>query len=561
VVEVRIIQICSPTVSTATILALLLSAAPASAGRSDQADLSAYVRARAADSLGAPEQAVQDYGMALDSSQGNQIVAANALRQALTAGDRVLAVKAARVLEASGNVTPEVRFVLLGEAIRTGDWKQASREADSVSKDEIFSFMTPLLRAWIAVGSKERDPNEYLAAGASDPLAGSYIAEHRPLILLAIGQEKEGLIEIRNRVEARDTRAQRLLVSASAYLVRKGKRKQAQQLLEGSGARLVGARKWLESHDDLTGEIRTPTDGIAEFFLRISIDLQRQDVLPLALSFARLSTFLAPEQAEGWLVTSSLLSAQSQDKQALAVLGKVSSRDPAAALANDVRIELLTNIGDRVEALKEAQKAVQSSKAGVGDWTRLGDLYGRLEKYDDAADAYSKALKANPSEANPRPEWTLWLLLGGAREQAGRWKEAKDALEQAYKLAPTEPLVLNYLGYAQLERRENLIEAENLIAEASRLQPDSAQITDSLGWAHYLRGDLPSAIQLLERAVLGEPTDAEINEHLGDAYYSAGRRFEARYAWSAALLTAEAGDAPRIRAKIASGLTADLTSP
>jgi tetratricopeptide (TPR) repeat protein len=540
---------------------MLASATPAGAGRSDQADLGAYVRARAADSLGAADQAVQDYGMALDSSQGNQTVAANALRQALNAGDRALAVRSARALEASGAMTPEARFVILGDAVRNGDWKEASRETDAVSKDEIFSFMAPLLRAWIAVGSKQGDPAALLAAGAADPLAGSYIAEHRPLILLAQGKEKEGLIEIRNRVESHDTRTQRLLVSTAAYLVRKGKRKQAVELLDGSGARLVGARKWLDAHKELPGEIRTPTDGLAEFFLRISIDLQRQEVLPMALSFARLSTFLAPEQAEAWLVTSSLLSAQSQDRQALAVLDRVSTRDPVADLVNDVRIELLTNIGDREEALKEAQKAVLAKNANVSDWTRLGDLYGRLEKYDEAAKAYAKALDLNPREENPHPEWTLWLLLGGALEQAGQWKEAKEALEQAYKLAPTEPLVLNYLGYAQLERRENLPEAEKLIAEASRLQPDSAQITDSLGWAHYLRGDYDSAIPLLERAVQDEPTDSEINEHLGDAYYSAGRRFEARYAWSAALVTAEAGNAARIRAKLTSGLTPDLISP
>ena len=100
-----------------------------------------------------------------------------------------------------------------------------------------------------------------------------------------------------------------------------------------------------------------------------------------------------------------------------------------------------------------------------------------------------------------------------------------------------------------------------LIAEASRLQPDSAEITDSLGWAHYLRGNLPQAIQLLEKAVVGQPADPAINEHLGDAYYSAGRRYEARYAWEAALIYAEDEDAARLRAKLETGLTPKLASP
>jgi Flp pilus assembly protein TadD len=146
-------------------------------------------------------------------------------------------------------------------------------------------------------------------------------------------------------------------------------------------------------------------------------------------------------------------------------------------------------------------------------------------------------------------------------DEAGDWPQARAALLEAHRIAPDEPLVLNYLGYAQLERRENIGEAEKLIQEASRLQPESPQITDSLGWAHYLQGNVLKAIELLERAVQGEPTDPAINEHLGDAYYSAGRRYEARYAWTAALHTAEEADTPRLRAKIEGGLRPELASP
>ena len=67
----------------------------------------------------------------------------------------------------------------------------------------------------------------------------------------------------------------------------------------------------------------------------------------------------------------------------------------------------------------------------------------------------------------------------------------KAALLKALALAPDQPVVLNYLGYAELERRENLAEAEKLIEQASALRPDDSAITDSLGWAYYVRGDIP----------------------------------------------------------------------
>jgi Flp pilus assembly protein TadD len=93
------------------------------------------------------------------------------------------------------------------------------------------------------------------------------------------------------------------------------------------------------------------------------------------------------------------------------------------------------------------------------------------------------------------------------------------------------------------------------------VRPDDGAITDSLGWSYFLTGDIPAAIDRLERAVQAQPADPAINEHLGDAYYTAGRRFEARYAWAAALAAAEEKDKARLRAKIDTGLTPQLASP
>src|SRR5512139_955668 len=279
-VEVRIIRTCRLAVGAVS--GLLLASAPAVASRAPQGGLLAYVRARAAGSLGADDRALRDYSASLAFSPGNKVVATGALRQALAAGERDLAVKAARTLEQTGAVSPDVRFVLVTESVRTCDWAEANRNIDLLANDQVFAFVVPVLRAWVAVGSRQADPIAILHAGASDQLAGSYIAEHRPLILLALGREPEGLVEVRNRSEAHDTRTQRLVVSAAARLVREGKRDQALALLGGDEPAIANARGWLEKHDRLPGEIATPAQGVAEFFLRIAIDLRRQDVGRLA---------------------------------------------------------------------------------------------------------------------------------------------------------------------------------------------------------------------------------------------------------------------------------------
>jgi Flp pilus assembly protein TadD len=122
-------------------------------------------------------------------------------------------------------------------------------------------------------------------------------------------------------------------------------------------------------------------------------------------------------------------------------------------------------------------------------------------------------------------------------------------------------LLLNFLGYAELERGENLDGAEAMITKASELAPDDASITDSLGWAQLRRGKVDEAISTLQDAAEKDPGQAEIQEHLGDALYRSGRRYEARFAWRAALVTAEDEIAARVKAKLATGLTPANAAP
>jgi Flp pilus assembly protein TadD len=128
-------------------------------------------------------------------------------------------------------------------------------------------------------------------------------------------------------------------------------------------------------------------------------------------------------------------------------------------------------------------------------------------------------------------------------------------------MAPNEPLVLNFLGYAKLEHGEDLDAAEAMIRKASELAPDDASITDSLGWALFKRGRIDEAIDVLQKAAAGDPAQADIQEHLGDALYTAGRRFEARFAWSAALATADQEETARLKSKIEAGLTKATAAP
>jgi tetratricopeptide (TPR) repeat protein len=521
--------------------------------------LRSYVEARAAASTGALDQASRSYVEALAAAPGNNILAANAMSHAVAAGDRALAVRAATLLSATGQASPEVRLTLLAEALRTRDWRAANGQIDRIAADEVFSFMAPVLRAWVAVGSRNGDPVAILDAAGNNAIAQGYIPEQRALIRLIRGRG-DAASEFAAQADAAGPRAQRLRIAGAAYLARRGDRREALALLAGTGEPIARARALIEARRPVRGEISTASAGVAEFLARLALDLNSQEARPLALSFARMATFLAPENSETWLIVAELLANLERSDAALAALAHVAPDDPFAGAALDIRTGLLAAAGRGDEAIRLARAAAGAPGARVSDWTRLGALYVELDRPGEGATAYERAIAIVGDGAAEQPLWALWLVKGGAHERAGNWADGLAGLRRAYELAPEQPMVLNYLGYAQLERRENVAEATRLVAEAHRLAPDNAAIADSLGWAHFLAGDYPRAIALLEQAAAGEPADTTINEHLGDAYFRAGRRIEARFAWRAGLVHAEGADAVRIRAKIDAGLTPQLAA-
>jgi tetratricopeptide (TPR) repeat protein len=511
------------------------------------------VQGRAAAGAGRSEEASAAFAAALAAAPGNEAIAQEALAHAAAAGDWSLALAAARTLEQAGSLQGDGRFLLLADAVRRRAWADAGRQADAIEKEELFAFSAPVLRAWIALGARRGDPLSLLAAAEADGLAAAYAEEHRPLLLAALG--RRGAAEALGAyADTAGGRRERLRIGGAGALLARRDRAGAAALLEGEGRALAAARARLAAGAGLPGAIDTPAAGIAEFLLRIGGELGAQDAAAFGLVFARIATWLAPGNSEAWLTTSDLLSSLGRHEAALRPVARVAADDPFAPDAFTRRIQLLLAASRADEARAEAAAAAAASGAGVADWVRLGDVEAALDRFGAAAEAYDRALAlALAAPADGVEEWVIQLLRGGALHRAGRWDEALAALTRAHALAPNQPYVLNYLGYAQLERGENVAAASALVAEAHRLAPDNAAITDSLGWAYFLKGDLPRAIELLEQAAEGEPADVEINEHLGDAYFAAGRRTDARFAWRAALVHAEGADADRLRAKIENG--------
>jgi Flp pilus assembly protein TadD len=332
-------------------------------------------------------------------------------------------------------------------------------------------------------------------------------------------------------------------------------------LLAGRDPALASAAGKLAAERRPDLPIARAGQGFSELLLGLAMALSRGEGRGLPLALVQVARHADPDNDGATLLLGVLLGRSGREDDALARLRSISEESPFLSDARAVEIDLLTEGGRHQEALARAEAFVADPHARADDWTRLGDVLDAMKRHGEAAEAYGKAV-ALAEAGSPGPErWTLQLLRGASLEQADRWAEAERALEAAHALAPDNPLVLNYLGYARLERGEQLDEAEALIAEASAKAPDDASITDSLGWAQFKRGKVAEAIATLQRAAAADPAQAEIHEHLGDALYTAGRKFEARHAWNAALVTAEEEVKARVEAKLSGGLTAATAAP
>jgi tetratricopeptide (TPR) repeat protein len=314
------------------------------------------------------------------------------------------------------------------------------------------------------------------------------------------------------------------------------------------------ARQRLEAGKRIGALAPDARHGIAWMMSRLAADLSRDKPVPLALLFARVGTFMAPDIAATWLIAGDVLTRSGQNESALLTYDRIPAGDPLSGPAQERRATVLEAMGRDKEAGALLQAATTRSGASADDWTRLGDWHRRADRFDAAIAAYGQAIaRAGGADAG----WGLYFLRGSMEERAGNWPAAQADLREALKRSPEEPIVLNYLGYSMLDRGENQAEAVALVERAAKLRPGDGGVIDSLGWAQYRQGRYADAVATLEKATALEPNDPTVAEHLGDAYWQVGRRIEARFRWRQALdLDPSTAQRKTLTAKLDYGLDA-----
>jgi len=499
---------------------LAFLAAPAAAqSKLDQAISKAYEQLQ----KGKPDDAVKTLSKAAAEAGPEGQLALARLQERI---GNLEAAEAAYTQARSAGASADVLAAVSQFTLRAGTGKDAL----AIAKQAVAAGATPaaLAAEARALVRCEDGPgglvaaDKAVAAGPSSPIA--YVA--RGEALNAVGRNAEAESALRKAVEL-DPKSPLAWSRLSRALLVNAKSTEA----------VAAARKATEL-DDKFGEAFAALGG--------AIAAENPKNWSDAIAQAQQGAFLDPKSPIVQLVVGKVFEANGQLEQAAGAYRRALQNDGGFAPARLALIQAELNRGNRDAALAEAKKAaadmptspdiqllIGEMSVRKGDfaealgfleramkglpgnadgWALLGRSYHGVRRYDDAADAYGKAVQLAPMNLNYQT--TYGLVLG----QAGDLEKGLAVLQ---KVTGT-PGYKDAVGWVNLGWvYRNMNKATESIAayqKALALDPKQEQAALGLGWAYQYTKEYDKAIAAYEQAMKIDPKDASADANLGIAW-------------------------------------------
>ena len=554
------------SVVSRTLSALVFAAAMgAPLHAEEKPDSGAYLAARVAESENDFRSAATWYGRAITADPGNPTLLDGAILAELGVGDVALAIEVAKMRRDIGTeqgLEPSqlADLTLLADEANREDY--AAIDAAGASGRDIGDLANQLVLAWAKVG--EGKMSEAVAAFDAVAQKKGYEAFgyfHKALALASVG-DFEGADEILSGKAAGPIVVMRRGVFAHAQILSQLERNaDAVALLDrsfgpGPDPIVDAVRRRLQAGEPIPFDtVRSAKDGIAEVFYSISTALNGEADPVYTLIHLRMASYLRPDHSDALLLTADVLQNLGQHDLATQTYTAFKSDDPSFVTAEIGRAGALRSQGKADAAIEALQTLARAHGDLVTVQFALADVLRAEERFDEAEVAYSAAIELTKATGNE--DWVLYFYRGICHEQSKDWAPAEADFRKALELNPTQPQVLNYLGYGLVDRGEKLDEALGMIEKAVAADPEQGYIIDSLAWAFFKLGRYAEALDPMERASLLEPVDPVVTDHLGDVYWMNDRKLEARFQWRRALsFEPTEKDQARIQRKLDVGLDA-----
>jgi tetratricopeptide (TPR) repeat protein len=505
----------------------------------EDVDSGAYLAARVAEAQNDFRAASIWFGKLLVTDAGSPRVLEGAIVAEIGTGDFALAVDAAKMRrDLGGEPSQLAEVVLLADEAQREDY--AAILAAAQGGRDVGDLANALLTAWAKVGEgKMSDALEAFDTITKTKGLEAFGYYHKALALASVG-DFEGADDILSGRAAGPIFVMRRGAIAHAQILSQLERNaDAIALLDKTFGTATDPvidpiRRRLQAGEPIPFDtVRTARDGIAEVFYTISTALNGDADPVYTLLHLRVAGYLRPDHSDALLMTADVLEELEQHDLAVETYALFPPEDPTYVTAEIGRAGALRAQGKADAAIEALQTLARAHADLVGVHFALADILRFEERFDEAELAYTAAMDLR--KETTEDDWVLYFYRGICHEQSKDWASAEADFRRALELNPTQPQVLNYLGYGLVDRGEKLDEALGMIKKAVAGDPDQGYIIDSLAWAYFRLGRYEEALEPMERASLLEPVDPIVTDHLGDVYWMVGRKLEARFQWRRAL--------------------------
>jgi len=284
---------------------------------------------------------------------------------------------------------------------------------------------------------------------------------------------------------------------------------------------LVADRRYAEARNEfqkLLADFPTNSDVVYAVAL---LSMQLSDYDAAESSLKRLLELDFSDKETVLLYLGQIAEEQKNYPQALHWYGKVGQGERylsaqiryAQVMAKQGHIDQARNHLQRLDATSDQQR-VQITLAEA-------QILRDAKRNQEAFSLVESALGRLPE--NPDLLYDYAMLA----ERIERFDVLESSLKKVIELRPNYAHAYNALGYTFAERNLRLSEARELIEKALNLAPTDYFIIDSMGWVLYRLGKIEESVKYLKRAFAGR-ADPEIAAHLGEVLWVSGKREEAK---------------------------------
>ncbi len=237
----------------------------------------------------------------------------------------------------------------------------------------------------------------------------------------------------------------------------------------GESYLLVSPPKREEAAAAFTAAIRLKPDHVGARLALLELKYpQDEEGYQMRLEALEVMRDLEPENIEVYRAISKVYLAKNKPSKALRTLQQALLHEPDDVELQFEVIELLMRLKKNQEAIAALENILTVDASNAKAYQYLGNLYFRQESYAAALDAYNIVV-ALTGEGSAE----LWNKMGLLYVKMERFEDAKKAYEKALKMQRNYSETYYNLGVLSLQQ-SSYAEAEGFLNQAIRLHPDYA---------------------------------------------------------------------------------------